>query len=87
MYERIKRVRYHRSDKRRRYHVFFAAPADFDLTTYLSGLSRTMSFTTLKGKGTNVQTIVLSIRPTQLRELLDGVPDEVVVAYEIVKDP
>jgi hypothetical protein len=87
MYERIKRTRYAKSDRRRRYRVFFAAPADFDLVAYLSDLKRLASFTTLKGKGTNVQTIILSVRPTQLRELLEGVPDEVVVAYEIAKDP
>ena len=87
MYDRIKRTRYVKSDRRRRYRVFFAAPESFDLVHYLSTLKRTASFSILEGKGTNVQTITLTIRPTHLRELLDGVPDEVVVAYETTKDP
>ena len=87
MYDRIKRTRYARSDKKRHYRVFFAAPANFDLVAYLNNLKRTTSFSTQEGKGTHVQTITMCIRPSLLRDLLEGVPEEVVVAYEPIKGP
>lgn len=62
--------------------VHFVASAEFDLQGFILTLRQKHSFTVAKGEGTSMQSIMIKIKPAQLRKMIEDLPRSVQVAYE-----
>jgi len=75
----------HKREQKVCFKVYFATYNDFNLDSFFTYLKKKYALTVLSGEGTNFQSIFIEIRPSDLRELQQAIPESVAVSYELLK--